>query len=443
MNCDAAKDQLLDLLYDEISPDQRAALTQHLESCSACKAELAGYRQTLIHARSALSGPLAHEAPARVRHAVLEAAHAAVQQRPAGSAAKATRSKLGFFAKLWRTPWLLPAFGAVSVATVVLLVRVLKNPEVLPGQTPRSIPEMVQPMVEPTLAPAAPAPATQPKATPSPLSADRGEARAAEKADKTASETRLARERAAEEMRGEGLGALRGLQRSAGRSKADQAAAGEAPAKDRADNRAKKSMKGVEDGLSSIATAGAAAGADDRRRFAEPPPPRQLAEATPDLAQPARKEANRAAATRSPAPGAFPPGSTAASTPAMPPPAPAADSERAVAASRIRASGLPSPPGPQKPSLARDDGPATTAAKRETGPTVEESIHRADRLFAEQRWSAAADAYRELLRRYPGHKDNARWRGRIDQAVVAERQSAPPAAAKAAKASAPADDARE
>jgi hypothetical protein len=40
-------------------------------------------------------------------------------------------------------------------------------------------------------------------------------------------------------------------------------------------------------------------------------------------------------------------------------------------------------------------------------------VRRADRAYDDQRWTDAAAAYRELLRRFPGHRLVAAWRARL------------------------------
>lgn len=77
----------------------------------------------------------------------------------------------------------------------------------------------------------------------------------------------------------------------------------------------------------------------------------------------------------------------------------------------------------------RDDKGAIKA-----GPALDESIRKADRLFTEQNWSAAAEAYRDLLRRYPTHKDAPKWRARMNQSLVAEQELRQAKTKKAAKA---------
>ena len=83
MNCAQVKEQLVDFLYDELSPSLRTAFTEHLRGCPGCQAEVATHEKALGQARAALGGPLLQEAPARVRAAVLAAAQAAAAKRAA------------------------------------------------------------------------------------------------------------------------------------------------------------------------------------------------------------------------------------------------------------------------------------------------------------------------------------------------------------------------
>jgi hypothetical protein len=92
------------------------------------------------------------------------------------------------------------------------------------------------------------------------------------------------------------------------------------------------------------------------------------------------------------------------------------------------------PPAPQQKLRARsevaaDEGgwPAQDLdAKSERkqasnkGSAGETLLQRADRLFAEGRWTEAAAAYRELLRRDPRSDDAERWRRRLVAAESAE-----------------------
>jgi hypothetical protein len=84
---------------------------------------------------------------------------------------------------------------------------------------------------------------------------------------------------------------------------------------------------------------------------------------------------------------------------------------------------------------------AKAPAGGKDGPSVEESVRKADRLYASQDWAAAAAAYRDLLNRFPGHKDAAKWRERVSQSLIAQEQARKADDAKAAKAKAKSSDA--
>ena len=236
MNCAQVKEQLVDFLYEELPPNLRAAFVEHLHGCPGCSAEVASHQKALGQARAALAGPLLQEPPARVHAAVLAAAKEA--------AATAKRDQPGFLARFWRTPWLLPAFGAVSVAAAVFLVKVLKNPEGLPGQKPRPVDELAVPAVLP--APAA----TRPAVIPEP-----------------AGQTEAATGLAAEEQRARAIAQANPPRAARGRSRRPETVARRAAGKAEAPPRA---------------GAGApASGASTR--FAEPPPPRPAARASRDI----------------------------------------------------------------------------------------------------------------------------------------------------------------
>jgi len=87
-------------------------------------------------------------------------------------------------------------------------------------------------------------------------------------------------------------------------------------------------------------------------------------------------------------------------------------------------------PAPTPPASAREEEKASRRAdaKTETRPAGESPVARADRLYAEGRWSEAAGAYRELLRRDPRNADAPRWRQRLATAEAALAPQAPPAA---------------
>ena len=75
--------------------------------------------------------------------------------------------------------------------------------------------------------------------------------------------------------------------------------------------------------------------------------------------------------------------------------------------------------------------------KVKSGPSLDEGVRKAERLYAGQDWIAAAAAYRDLLDRFPTYKDAPKWRDRMNQSLVAEEESRKvktPKATKAAKA---------
>jgi hypothetical protein len=462
MNCTKIKEQLVDFIYDEMTPQDRAAFSDHLRECGTCSSEISSYQKTLSHARAALGAPLAQEPPSRVHLTVVEAAKA-VAPRPVAAKAKAAKNKArnddepGFFARLLRTPWLLPAFGAAGVATVFFLVRVLKNPEVLPGQRPQSLEER---------AVIYPEPSKTPTEMPGEEVSKWDEAKVQAPQDK----------RKQDEFKKKEL--------SEGKLASHLASTG-----------AKKASPKVP--LSS-ATNGAGTGGP--RRFAEPPPPRteprgksfddllsSSGKADRDIGKPpvpitVEKDKKKTKESRGedlllgePFDNAGPPAKQAAApsmprTPAaqsttrsyaQPPPppapayAPAAPSAAKPSPPREVQKAKPSnysygeaveavPASPPKPArsvkmeqesmadvdmasaeaadydVARKDRVVKPASKM--GPSLDESTRKADKLFADQSWNAAAEAYRDILRHFPTHKDAPKWRARMNEALIAEQR---------------------
>jgi len=431
MNCAQIKEQLVDFLYDELPASLRAAFAEHLRGCPGCSAEVATYQRTLGQARAALAGPLLQEPPARARLAVLAAARTAAR-----SARKAEGP--GFFARFWRTPWLLPAFGAVSVATVVFLVRVLKNPEVIPGRWRQSVEE---------IAPATPQPIAQPP-TAQPAAETAAAAKGGDKEVEVAGIGRVAK---ASGHKGKATGGM-------------MASKAEAPTSESARKRKDLGFDPLSGSLRGNATAGGSAPS----RFAEPPPPRAAAKASREIddlmgsfdterkatppaptetKQPTAKKSSAgrekdtlsldefagapepaAQAARPSAPSYAPAGAAAAPAP-QPATRPAKMRQAEVAAEAATDSA-------SEPSF---DGKAKEKADKggsKDAPSLDEGIRKADRLFAAADWTAAAAAYRDLLRRFGNHKDAPKWRDRMNQSLVAEEESRKlqtPKATKAAK----------
>lgn len=196
-------------------------------------------------------------------------------------------------------------------------------------------------------------------------------------------------------------------------------------------------------------------------RFAEPPPPRQegakkssrtLDDLTGNfdtktserqrspvpepVAAPAKPAAHTVARAESAAAAVVPQASAPAAAPS---PKPTRDSLAGVAAN------APAPAAAQPTSGRKgmkqeevvtdsaevDDEPmARLSAKDEkakasdkSGPSLDETVRKADRLYASQDWNGAADAYRALLRRFPSHKDAPKWRDRLNESNVAYQQT--------------------
>lgn len=474
MNCAQIKEHLVDFLYDEMPADARTAFLEHIRGCPVCGRELASHQRTLGHARMALAGQLAQEPPARVHLAVMEAAAQAATKAATKAAPQAVqlrrshaREELGFFARLLRTPWLLPAFGAAGIATAVFLVRVLKNPEVIPGQEPRVVDERA---LAPSAAPAAPTMAER-QASDIPGSATvapmKNEPKALDKM-KLAKSVRDQGEiggnvPAIAEKKTIAKDPVTGVGKTAPAAAVGRKVATEGwGASARAGRPAAKSL-----GLHEEVTNEAAPS-----RYAEPPPrsvPQPLAKVLPahevddfdeDLSldqTPAPKVAARpspASAAPSEARYAAPPPSSAGSF-AAPAPAQApvyAEEEARVPAAQPRPhrneQPTPPPPTPSKKKEARATAGAGesfadaeiaaadkgAARERKDTSSLDESVRRADRLFADGDWSAAAAAYQDLLRRFPSAKDAPKWRERMNSATVAAREGRKPSSTKAAKA---------
>src|SRR4029077_8277304 len=84
--------RLLELIYDELPPAERAPLQAHVDGCARCQADLAAFDQTRAVARQVLDEP----PPARTRAAILRAAAAAAAPKvPMAAAAAAPPNQPG------------------------------------------------------------------------------------------------------------------------------------------------------------------------------------------------------------------------------------------------------------------------------------------------------------------------------------------------------------
>jgi hypothetical protein len=460
MKCSEVSSRLVDFLYEEMPAAERRAFLVHLDGCTSCSAEVKAMSSTLGHARAALRGPLAEEPPPGVRARVLDAAGAAAMGR-ATEVAKPRVARPpepeGFFARLWKTPWLVPALGAAGVATAVFLVKVIKNPQVLPEQKPAVTEALTQPAAElqelnrarpqpepkhePTAAPPAPAPAEQGLAGLGrrPTAGIERDSRAEPKRAATAGKPGAAPPARNDLMKsrrqvsddplsgiawearprtpvGEATAAKGGGRASApSRGAADAIAKRESAPAMRAD----KDEASLDQPLRPLPQARkgpVAEGAGSSGRWAQPPPPRAA-------------EAPVAAA---PSPVA------AATAPAAARPAPV-EKEEAIADREDRVGGSVAEKPSRSAAPAKVQAPVRAAATGHAAQTevtadkknvsankenisFEERVRKAEKLFAEKKWGEAAAAFRALLAQAPSNPAAKTWRERVAAAESAQEQ---------------------
>jgi hypothetical protein len=427
MKCSEASSLLVDFLYDEMPADERREFLAHVDGCASCSAEVKAMSATLGHARAALRGPLAQDAPPRVRARVLEAAAAAAAAKTTDMARMPRVPQPdGFFARLWKTPWLVPALGAAGVATVVLLVRVIRNPQVIPDQRPAVTETLTQPPAESLgLRPSQPRPETAPeplaglapKQTRKPDAEfdDGSQLKRAASAGKPHLATRVRDNpaltghklaRSVDELsgvRGEGT-ALTPL----GQATVGKGGGATAPP-----------YRKDEERLGAVAKAGpgtVAAGSDSTNRWAEPPPPRAAA-----------APAASAAAPAAPAPAPAKKAKAVVDLDEMQ--KSAADEGISRSAEREEAKAPIRRPTVER--AAQAEGAADKKAAPKTILSFEERVRKAEKLFAEKKWAEAATAFRALIAQAPSNPAAKTWRERVAAADQAQEQAR---AAKARKA---------
>lgn len=469
MKCGDVSSLLVDFLYQEMPAAERREFLAHVDGCTACSAEVKAMSSTLGHARAALCGPLSEDPPARIRARVLEAAQTAAAAQSADrlkvrvSAASRTE---GFFARLWKTPWLVPALGAAGVATAVFLVKVIKNPQVLPEQKPAVTEALTQPAPEPQeLKQAQRRPEREPTAAPTaPAPAERGLAGLARKPSARSDENEYAEMRHAKKAGAGGLRAappaldsrypsrrslsnapLEGISgetrprppvgeatASKGGGKAGAPSKGPAeaivqrtPAPAMHANKDEANLDELSQPLPKEEKAPVSGGAGSSGRWVQPPPPR--APEAPVAAAPSPVASAAAPAARRPA--------RAEETQAK------ADLEDRVGSRVAEEPPRSAPPAKmQAPVRAAPAGPAAQAEapadkkkateKKET-ISFEERVRKAEKLFAEKKWAEAAAAFRALLAQAPSNPAAKTWRERVAAAKLAQDQAR---AAKAKKA---------
>jgi ribonuclease E len=467
MKCSDVFSLLVDFLYQEMPAAERREFLAHVDGCTACSAEVKAMSSTLGHARAALRGPLSEDPPARVRTRVLEAAQAALAAKSAKPRATRAPEPEGFFARLWKTPWLVPALGAAGVATAVFLVKVIKNPQVLPEQKPAVTEALTQPAAKPQeLKQAQAHPEREPTAAPTaPAPAERGLAGLARKPTARSDEAPYVEMRHAKKT---GSGGLRPAARTldnlgtVGRRSYDddlldqveapraRVPVGEAtaskgggkaiaPSKSAAETIAKRApapaMHASKDEarlddllrpLPKEEKAPVSGGAGSSGRWAQPPPPRApealvaaapapvASAAAPASARPARAEEAQAKADSEDRPA-----SPVAEEPA-----------RSASPAKMRAPVRAAPAGP----AAQTEAPADKkkAAERKEAISFEERVRKAEKLFAEKKWAEAAAAFRALLAQAPSNPAAKTWRERLAAADLAQEQARAAKAKKAA-----------
>jgi hypothetical protein len=435
MKCNDISNHLVDFLYEEMPATERKEFQAHVDGCTSCSADVKAMAATLGHARQALRGPLAEEPPTRVHDMVINAAHAAARRLDTATTQSWIAPRLepeGFFSRLWKTPWLMPAMGAAGVATVVLLVRVMKNPPVFPPQE-SAAPVMVQ---QPAPEPAAtrPQPETEGKPTGAPAVVPLGRDNDVGKMGKKS----LSEDRRAGEMPSR-----------KGRAKAP--ADGFASSRRRIEN---DPLAGTVESKGSAS----GAGAGSSRRWAEPPMEQPAAKQKTDkslddlldsperFAQPSKSvelakkpEPERLApAMRAPAP-ASPPITAAAPVAAVKPrsaakaksapdqeyqaeesarmeSAPVASEKRSAAAHAASAN---------RPVKDEDTTDKKESRESKEAAALQERIRKAEKLYAEKKWAEAAAAFRALIDQLPSHPSIKTWRNRLATAEAEQSQKLP------------------
>jgi Putative zinc-finger len=459
MKCSDVSSRLVDFLYEEMPAAERREFLTHVDSCASCGAEVKAMSSTLGHARAALRGPLAEEPPPGVRARVLDAARAAATAR-ATEVAKPRVARPpepdSFFARLWKTPWLVPALGAAGVATAVFLIKVIKNPQVLPEQKPAVTEALAPPAAEPQrLQQTQPQPETQPELLAAPAATPPG--LAGRPTTRTERDSQPESKRAATAGKPRAAPPARDELMKSRRQVSDDPLSGIAwearprtqvgkATASKGGGRASAPSRGAADAIASRELAPAmGANTDDARldeplrplphsrkapvaegagssdRWAQPPLPRATeapaapvaSAAAPVAAKPAQAEKAEAAADLEDRVGSR----LAEEPPRSAPPA--------KMQARVRAA----PVGPAGQAEAPADKKKVTANQQTL--SFDERVRKAEKLFAEKKWAEAAAAFRALLAQAPSNPAAKTWRERVAAAESAQEQAG---AAKAKKA---------
>jgi len=415
--CEDVTDRLLELLYDELPADERAALQAHIAGCARCQAEVATFEKTRSLARAGLAEP----APAGVRQRLLAAAAAAVPAaRPIAAERVDSRRGQGRWAWL-RQHWTLPTLATVGAMAVFLLAsRVFLNPD----KTYQRGQEISAPAAK------APPQAVEPIAPP----AGRGEQEHLAGASPPApSPQRAAPAQVAKRarQRDTAVGGLAPPDQGAPRSSGGAAGLGSIAQQPEVARHRKAELKKTAADNVTGAFLGQSPEADKPNPFpgvsggglhAVGDNPEPLADA--EKVRVMEKKGARAAPTppRAPLAEQFAPRAQAAAPPAAPPPAPKAAAPAAAAPpAEAAASRAPA----RAPAKMDEEAPAvlenlSSRNTTEGGKAADEPLpQKAERLFGLQRWAEAAAAFEQLIRQYPQSPSVPRWRQRL--AVARER----------------------
>ena len=394
MTCAELDQRAVDYLYGELGAADRAAVDAHLATCEACQREVRALERTLGVTREALRGPLAHEAPSRVRVALQQEAARAVAQ------AAARQARSGWSLGEWlRRPWFLPLVASFGVVALFFLAKpaILDKPKQALEAEQAARQEGPGRDEESAGAPTAPGevPLAEPVMTPPPAGESMLEA------VPVGENERGTGERVQPEKKGEGAG-VGGV--AGPRLMAPTPRTPPPQRKERAKRAPSPAPR-----PSAVASSGSS-------RWATPPP----AAPPPAAAQPvvAAKSAakpkdqvlddDRVARGRA---GAAP------TTAAAPVGSPGSGGKSANELSRR----APAP----APEEAEPAAIADTASKAEEGDResdygvvgvlpLPELRRRADLAYQQARWERAMRDYRELLRRFGGHADAPLWRRRLE-----------------------------
>jgi Putative zinc-finger len=441
INCQDVSARMMELLYGELGGDDRATIEAHLAACASCRAELAAFQTTRAAARRVLD---ADEPPASAHKAILRAAAAVVAAKqpqpieprpvPAGPS-------------LWerfRARWTFPTFATIgAVAVVVLASKVFLEPDKtveLGRQALRSTPAEV-----PSAAPAMP-----PVGAGAPQEVQEAAKVAAEpaKRDELNEEQRL-QHPAADKAPARSISAPAAQRRRAGGGTAGLLMKGSGVA---TTARAKARLSDELDDLSAgedraDAPPATPAAKPAKREFAPPPPRAESAsrsspsttgslrlkdrESEDDLIEGNAAPRGSGGPAASGASAAPPAAHAGKAKKAEPPPGADLDGAPAASASTAASAPVPAPaPAPAVPGAEAEEGRRSDKrdTKSEAKSSAESPVARADRLFAEGHWAAAARAYRDLLRHDPNNADAARWRQRLAASQDAASAQAPAAA---------------